>query len=221
MKHVVRVWDLPTRIFHWGLAACVIGLVITGHVGGNAMVVHFRLGFMVLALLGFRLCWGLVGGHWSRFSSFLFHPRTILAYARGEVEPAHKVGHNPLGSLSVFGLLGLLVAQVGSGLFSNDDIAFAGPLTAFVSELWVSRATWYHSGPGQIVVTVLVGLHLCAIVFYRVKRREDLVTPMLKGDKEVPAGLPSSRDSWGSRGMALVLLTAWIGVAMWVSGLGG
>ena len=68
-QHTVRIWDLPTRIFHWALAVCIVALVITANVGGNAMVWHFRLGYTVLALLVFRLVWGLVGGRWSRFSA--------------------------------------------------------------------------------------------------------------------------------------------------------
>jgi cytochrome b len=71
----VRVWDLPTRFFHWTLAAGVVALGISGTVGGNAMVWHFRLGYAVLALLLFRLVWGLVGGRWSRFGAFLFGPQ--------------------------------------------------------------------------------------------------------------------------------------------------
>ena len=67
--HTIRIWDLPTRLFHWLLAASVVALVVTAKVGGNAMVWHFRLGYVVLALLAFRLLWVLVGGGWSRFSS--------------------------------------------------------------------------------------------------------------------------------------------------------
>ena len=84
----VRVWDLPTRLFHWVLALAVIGLVVTGKVGGNAMVWHFRLGYVVFALLLFRLVWGLVGGHWSRFVAFIYAPATLIAYLRGEGRPS-------------------------------------------------------------------------------------------------------------------------------------
>ena len=83
MTHTVRIWDLPTRLFHWLLALCVIGLVITANVGGNAMVWHFRLGYAVATLLLFRVVWGLVGGHWSRFSSFLYAPASIVRYLKG------------------------------------------------------------------------------------------------------------------------------------------
>ena len=62
MANPVRVWDLPTRLFHWTLALCVAALVVTGHVGGAVMPWHARLGYAALTLLLFRLGWGLVGG---------------------------------------------------------------------------------------------------------------------------------------------------------------
>ena len=95
----VRVWDLPTRLFHWSLVVCFVGLVVTGEVAGDAMVWHFRLGYAALSLLAFRLIWGVVGGYWSRFTSFVKGPVTIRNYLRGEALPEHGVGHNPLGAL--------------------------------------------------------------------------------------------------------------------------
>ncbi|TDM08566.1 MAG: hypothetical protein C4K60_03845 [Ideonella sp. MAG2] len=133
-----RVWDLPTRLFHWLLVLAVIGLVITGNVGGNAMVWHARLGVGVGCLLVFRLVWGVVGGRWSRFASFVRSPAALLRYVRG-VSEAHEyvhVGHNPLGALSVLALLTVLLVQVSSGLVADDEIAFTGPLIS-----WVSGAT--------------------------------------------------------------------------------
>jgi len=76
----VRVWDLPTRVFHWALALCVISSIVSGLSGGNALVWHFRLGYAVFALLAFRLLWGMVGGHWSRFANFIYAPTTVVRY---------------------------------------------------------------------------------------------------------------------------------------------
>ena len=99
----VRVWDLPTRVFHWLLALAIIGSVVSAKIGGVAMVWHMRLGYLVFTLLAFRLLWGLVGGRWSRFGSFLHAPATTLRYLRGQHRSAEHldVGHNPLGSFSV------------------------------------------------------------------------------------------------------------------------
>ncbi|MEZ5701218.1 MAG: cytochrome b/b6 domain-containing protein [Burkholderiaceae bacterium] len=140
---------MPTRLFHWALVVCVIGLVVTANVGGNAMNWHFRFGYSVLTLLLFRLVWGLIGGRWSRFARFVYSPGSLLRHLRGEGPPEHSVGHSPTGALSVFALLLVLVAQVGSGLMSDDDIAFAGPFTGLVSGETVSLGDELPQGNRQ------------------------------------------------------------------------
>ncbi|MGI9218727.1 MAG: cytochrome b/b6 domain-containing protein [Hydrogenophaga sp.] len=218
--HTVRVWDLPTRLFHWGLALCVIGLIITGNVGGNAMVWHGRLGYTVLTLLLFRFAWGLAGGHWSRFSSFLYGPSSIVAYLRGQGRAEHSVGHNPLGMLSVLALLLILLAQVGSGLFADDEIAFTGPLAGLVSGDWVSQATSYHKKVGKLILIALVVLHLGAIAFYKLVKKQNLVRPMIVGDKTVQAPVPASRDNARTRLLALVLLLLCVAAVYGIVSLG-
>ena len=218
-QHTVRIWDLPTRLFHWALAVCVVALVVTAKVGGNAMEWHFRFGYAVLALLVFRILWGLVGGRWSRFTAFLYSPARLARYLRGNPHPEDGIGHSPLGALSVFVLLAVLAAQVGSGLLSDDEIAFAGPLTRFVSNAVVGQATGYHKEIGQYLVLGLVALHVLAILFYAGVRRQQLVKPMLNGDKTLPAPAAPSRDDAASRILALVMLALGAGVAWWVSSL--
>ncbi len=205
MVHQVRVWDLPTRVFHWSLVLCVVALVVTGEVGGDAMVWHFRIGYAVLALLAFRLIWGFVGGRWSRFSSFVHGPATVLAYVQGRTKPEHHVGHNPLGAGSVLALLGILLLQVLSGAFSDDEVAAAGPMTRFVANATVSLLTKYHAEVGKGILILLVLLHVGAIVYYRVKKRDNLVPPMLHGDKQLDFAAEPSRDDSRSRALALVL----------------
>lgn len=214
----VRVWDLPTRIFHWALAAGVIGLGITGTVGGNAMVWHFRIAYAVLALLLFRLIWGVVGGRWSRFGAFVYSPQSVIDYLKGKGQPEHSVGHSPVGAGSVFAMLGFLLLQVASGLLSDDEIAFAGPLTRFVSNATVSLATNYHSSIGKWILLGLVVLHIAAIVAYLL-RKHNLVGAMLHGDKELVLPAPSSRDDATSRFGALLVFMLCAAVAYWVSTL--
>ncbi len=219
----VRVWDLPTRLFHWALAACVVGSVVSAKIGGNAMVWHFRLGYAVLTLLAFRLLWGLIGGHWSRFTRFIYSPREVLRYVRGRSLPDdfHDVGHSPVGAMSVFGLLGILALQVGTGLFADDEIASTGPLIRYVSSDTSLALTAWHKGWGEWLVIGLVALHLFAVAFYFWGRRRNLVRPMLLGDKHLPAGVPESADHWQARGLALLVVTlCGIGVA-WLASLGG
>lgn len=218
--HTVRVWDLPTRFFHWALVACVIGLVLTATIGGNWMNWHLRLGYAVLTLLLWRLLWGFVGGHWSRFSSFLYAPSTLLRYLRGQGRVSDGIGHSPLGALSVFAMLAILLAQVGSGLFSDDDISFSGPLVRFISGDTVALATSYHKNVGKFIVMGLVALHLVAIAFYRWVKKQHLVRPMMTGDKSVASPVPSARDDAATRLMALLLLSMCAGLVRWLVGLG-
>lgn len=218
----VRVWDLPTRLFHWLLAACVIGSVVSAKIGGNAMVWHFRFGYVVFTLLAFRLLWGVFGGRWSRFASFVYAPATLLRYLRGasRAEEHHEVGHSPLGALSVFALLAILAAQVGSGLFADDEISNTGPLIKFVSGATSSLLTSWHKTFGQGIILTLVVLHVAAIVMYRVRRGRDLVRPMLVGDKLLPPDVPASADSLATRGLAALLLAACAAGVGWLVSLG-
>jgi cytochrome b len=216
-----RVWDLPTRIFHWALAACVFCLLITGFRGGDAMPWHYRFGYCVLTLLMFRLVWGVVGGKWSRFASFVYAPSSILRYMKGQGDALHSVGHNPLGAFSVFAMLALLLVQVSTGLISDDEISAAGPLTKFVSNATVSLASSYHVTIGKVLVIVLVITHLAAIVFYLYKKRENLIKPMLHGDKLLPETTPASADTAATRTLALAILLACAAAVYWLVSLGG
>ncbi|MBE7367083.1 cytochrome b/b6 domain-containing protein [Ramlibacter sp. HM2] len=220
MAHRVRVWDLPTRLFHWSLALCVVFLVITGYRGGDAMTWHARFGYAVLTLLLFRVVWGFAGGHWSRFGSFLYAPRSVAAYLAGRAHPDHLVGHNPLGAGSVFAMLLVLFAQVATGLVGDDEISFTGPLNRFVASSKGLAATWYHKQVGQWLVIGLVVLHVAAIAWYVWRKRETLVRPMVIGDKELAAPARSSRDDARSRLAAAVVLAVCAGIVWWIVSLG-
>ncbi|TAG32533.1 MAG: cytochrome B [Polaromonas sp.] len=214
----VRVWDLPTRLFHWSLVAGVIGLAISGLMGGNAMVWHFRFGYAVLSLLLFRVVWGLVGGRWSRFGAFIYAPTSVINYLKGRGKPEHSVGHSPIGAASVFAVLGLLLAQAGTGLLSDDEIAASGPLTRFVSNAMVNLATNYHKNIGKWLLLALVVLHIGAILFY-LWRKHNLVKPMLSGDKDLALAAPSSRDDALSRAGALLVWVLCAALVAWMASL--
>ena len=171
------------------------------------MAWHFRFGYSIASLLLFRIVWGFAGGKWSRFASFFYSPATVVRYLRGNKQPEHTVGHTPVGAGSVFAMLAFLVAQVSTGVFSDDEIAAAGPLTKFVSGVTVDLATRYHKGVGKYVLLGLVVLHIAAIVFYLTRKRENLLRPMIGGDKSTEAAVESSRDDWRSRATAAIVLT--------------
>lgn len=208
----VRIWDLPTRVFHLVLIACVAGLIITGEVGGEAMTLHFYLGYSVLTLVFFRIVWGLVGGHWSRFVQFVPTPAALRAYLASlrHLHAPPSAGHNPLGALSVLAMLLVLLAQVMSGLMSDDEISVTGPWTTWAPGAWIEWATRYHTEIGKTVLIALVALHVGAVLFHKYVKRDDLITPMLSGDKLLPEELahttPVSADTWVTRTKALVVL---------------
>jgi len=209
-QHNIRVWDLPTRLFHALLIVCVVGLVITGEIGGEAMRLHFLFGYGVLTLVLFRLVWGFVGGHWSRFVNFVPTPSQLLAYVqalRTRSAPP-SVGHNPLGALSVIAMLLILAIQVLSGFISDDEIAATGPWTSLVPNAWIELATEYHSEIGKTILIALVIVHVASILYYKRYKNEDLITPMIQGNKQEPATTPASRDTRTSRIFALSILLA-------------
>lgn len=216
MRTKIRVWDLPTRIFHWALVLCVIGSIASAQIGGAAMAWHFRCGYAILTLLMFRLTWGVVGGQWSRFNSFIYTPSATLDYLQGKGRPEHSIGHSPIGALSVFVLLFVLLAQVLSGLTSDDEITAAGPLVRFVSNAWVSNATFYHTNVGKLLLLGLVVLHIGAIVFYQLKKKQNLLRPMINGDKEVEEATASSKDTAATRSLALAILVGCALLVAWV-----
>ena len=219
----VRVWDLPTRLFHWVLALAVVGSVVTAKIGGNATAWHFRLGYLVLGLLLFRIVWGVVGGHWSRFATFVRGPGTVLRYLRGQARPDEHldVGHNPLGAGSVIALLTILAVQVSTGLIADDEIASVGPLNRFVDTATGLAATAWHKTGGQWIIVGLVVLHIAAIVFYKVRHDKDLVGPMLRGDKQLAEDAPASADDTRARVKAVAIAAVVAAAVAGVVKLGG
>lgn len=199
----ILLWDLPTRLFHWLLAASVVAAVVSGQIGGNLIEWHGKIGILIAGLLGFRLVWGVLGSTYARFAHFFPTPARIRAYLGGRWRGE---GHNPLGALSVFGLVVLLLVQVVSGLMANDDIAFTGPLADLVSREISNRLTGVH----QLLSNVLIGLvvlHVVAIAFYGHVKKRNLVKPMITGWKE-------DADGESARGGGFLALLVALAIAL-------
>ncbi|MCG9025151.1 cytochrome b/b6 domain-containing protein [Laribacter hongkongensis] len=184
MKMRVFVWDLPTRLFHWTLVLTFAGLWYSGTQGGEMLQYHIWLGYGMATLLLFRLIWGVLGSQTARFVQFVRGPASMLDYARGQLPEEKIPGHNPMGGMMVMLLLALLIAQVLTGLFAADidSYAYDGPLVHLVDAEQAEAITLWH----KALVNVLLGavaLHLSAIVFYALVKRQNLVGPMLTGYK--------------------------------------
>jgi len=214
MKKIIRVWDLPVRVFHWLLVLCISGSLISVNLGGNAIEWHAYFGYTVLTLLIFRIIWGFIGSTHARFASFLPSREKIFSYLQGKAP--RVLGHNPLGALSVFALMIVLSVQVFTGLFVDDEIAFQGPLAKYVSNSLVSILSEIHENNSVLIYT-FIAIHIAAIIYYQKFKGEDLIKPMISGDKEIDPSeeasyLPSdlgraSKDGALQRGLALVLLS--------------
>lgn len=200
-------WDLPLRLFHAGLLLSVGTALATAWIGGNAMVWHGRAGAVIAGLLGFRLVWGVVGSTTSRFHQFFPSPTRLRAYLHGRW---HGIGHNPLGSLAVLAILGVLSGQLLTGLFSNDEIAFTGPYASAVSESLSLQLTGWHQRLAWAVYG-LVALHVAAIAVHEGVKRHRLVAPMFSLARRPP---PASHLSWRRGGYAGLLLAVVVGAAI-------
>lgn len=208
---LMRVWDAPTRLFHWAIVLLMTFSYVA--VQREWIELHFLSGYTVLALLLFRLVWGFVGSETSRFRQFLRNPIEGLRHlaAFGKREPDTEIGHNAAGGWMVLALLLVLLVQVGTGLFSNNDIDAEGPLAHRVTKATSNWLTGLH-GKSFNVVLALTALHIVAIIAYAVVKRHDLVRAMVTGKKRLPATMRQPR--FASPLLAIAVLAVAAG-AVW------
>jgi len=208
---VVRLWDLPLRLVHWSLVLLLPALWWTWR--SDDMGLHERLGYVALGLLLFRIYWGIFGSSTARFAHFVKGPREIAAYLRGG-NPAN-VGHNPLGALSVLLLLGLMLAEVGLGLFVQDvDGIEAGPLAIYVSYETAEWARGWHALLFDAILA-MVALHVAAILFYLLVKHDNLVGPMITGRKSFAREVQPPRLASSANALIGIALSA--ALVWWVS----
>lgn len=191
----IRVWDVPTRVFHWLLAASFAGAWLTAE-SERWRDLHVMLGYTLAGLIVFRVFWGLAGSRYARFSSFVFPPRRVLSYLKSLFSgaPEHHVGHNPAGALAIFLLLGLGLLVAGSGLATYQELGGE----------WVEDL---HEGAANTMLAV-VAFHLAGVLVSSLLHRENLARAMITGLKRGKAGEGIAGSAWP---MGLVLLAAVLG----------
>ncbi len=198
-------WDVPVRIFHWLLVLLVISQIATASIGGNAMQFHAFGGYAILTLVLFRILWGFLGGTHARFRDFVRGPAPVIRYAKSILKAPHEPhrGHNPLGGWSVLAMLGSLLLQASTGLFANDDVMMEGPLAKHVSDRASEIATAIHD-VNAVVLLALVAIHLAAVLFYLLAKKENLIAPMITGRKQ--SATPGEPARYGKPWLAALLL---------------
>jgi cytochrome b len=209
MNTTIRLWDLPTRLFHWATVLLLVGLWATHRF--NRTDLHIKLGMAMLFLVVFRLAWGFLGSDTARFARFIKGPDAIRAYLTTgrAADGSPVIGHNPLGAFSVIGLIGLLAVQVGLGLFATDtDAVNSGPLNSWVTYDTAERLTHLHDLVFNLILALVV-LHLAAIVFYTLVKKDRIVPSMVTGKKAYAEPVPQPRGAplW-RLALALVLAFA-------------
>ena len=204
-----RVWDLPTRLFHWLLVALVAFSWWSGK--NDRIDLHIWSGIAILTLLLFRLLWGFFGSSTARFVNFVRGPKAVFGYLRGQWR---GIGHSPLGALSVVALLAALGVQVGLGLFSSDeDGLVSGPLAQFVSLDASEEVADLHDDFFDIVL-ILIAIHIAAVLFYRLFLGKKLTGAMISGKAAVdPAAEPMRPAKWW---VALICLVVALGFSRWI-----
>lgn len=205
MKKLVKIWDSPTRLFHW-LLVTLFGFLWYSGETGNFLELHMKAGMLVLSLILFRIIWGLIGSSSARFTSFI-SPIGAVKHALSlfKREPEYHAGHNPLGGLMVVALLIVLAMQAGAGLFSSDLVLTEGPLFNLVDEETSEEMTDYHH-LGFNILLFLTGIHVAAILFYRFFKRTNLIKPMITGKTEWPENQVEPKLIFRSPIKALILL---------------
>ena len=203
----IFAWDLPVRLFHWALTALVVFSYVAGKIGGGWMEWHLKSGYAILALLLFRLAWGVAGSATARFSDFVRGPRAAIGHARDLCAGRRPfiVGHNPLGGWMVLLLLAILLVQAVTGLFADDEIATQGPLAVKVSSALVARMSAIHAYNSWVIVGV-VAVHVAAVLFYQWYLKIDLMRPMISGWKALHPGMRAVDPKRASTARAVVLL---------------
>lgn len=185
-RRAVLVWDLPLRLFHWLTVGLVAAAYVTWRL--NWMDWHAYIGEALLALVLFRLAWGIIGSDTARFGRFLASPRAALQHLAHifRREPDAQVGHNPAGGWMVVLMLGLLLGQTLTGIIDNNDVADSGPLTG-IMPAWMANLIDDLHGWLWNALLAAMALHVIAIAVYAVAKRQNLVRPMLTGRKTLPA----------------------------------
>ncbi|MBY0575197.1 MAG: cytochrome b/b6 domain-containing protein [Gallionellaceae bacterium] len=208
MSRRILVWDVPTRLFHWSFATSFAVAWLTSE-NDRWLSVHIFCGYLMLGMICFRLIWGVAGGHYARFASFLYSPMAGLAYLRQALSghAARHVGHNPAGSQAVYILLALGLAAGITGLIAQGGQEQHGPFAGLLSIAMGETFKDYHEIIATLMLLLVFG-HLAGVVMESWLHKENLPRSMVTGIKDAPEGAPISRPYRLTGALMLIALTA-------------
>lgn len=214
MKQKIKVWDLPTRLFHWSLLPLIAFMWFSAEQGGDWLTWHLRAGLVLLGLLVFRVCWGLWGSDTAQFRQFV-KPWQIGRYLKGELSENEQPGHNPLGALMVVALILALLIQVGTGLFASDENTFLynGYLNQLVGSEIGSKIRTIHMQFFNLLL-LLATVHIVTVLIYKWVKKHDLIKPMITGYKEIAGNLPILKFAGVGRFIFALLIAVVVVVAI-------
>jgi cytochrome b len=207
------VWDLPLRLFHWLIVLGICASWLTAEL--EWMEIHFWCGYVMIALLAFRIVWGFIGPRHARFSTFFPGPASLWRYTKALAtgKAVQSIGHNPLGSLMVVLMLALLGLQAGTGLFTTDDVIWSGPYNPAVSEKTAKLLTRLHHANFDWIL-MAVSVHILAIAFYAFIKKHNLVGPMFTG-KKLAAVVPDHEAIASSQIVKAIVVILLAGAAVY------
>lgn len=211
MKRIL-VWDLPTRTFHWLLASVCIVAWVTGD-DARYTHLHTFCGYTALALVIFRVLWGVVGGRYARFSQFLRGPAAVFQHLKelGHRSQRQHPGHNPAGAWAIILLLGLVLLLGLSGIVVLGGEEGFGPLAGMLSVAQGVAAHQLHEGLAWALLAV-VNIHLLGVFFESFLRRENLVRAMVHGYKRDEDAVAETRNAGAVAG---VMLSIFVVAVFW------
>jgi cytochrome b len=213
----VKVWDIYTRLFHWALTIAILVSFLAQDQG--EMEIHTTSGIVILGLVAFRILWGVFGPRTAQFHHIIRSPQTIFAYIRNSKAQQFRpmLGHSPIGALSVIALLVLVTVQAVTGLFASDDIYTEGPLAKFVTSDYVYLATDIHKANSNLLLA-MIALHIGAVIYYVIARSEDLILPMITGQKRLSAIEADHAEPVRERNplLAILAIAVAIGLAYYI-----
>ena len=204
---IVRIWDIPVRLFHWALASCFIIAWLT--LDNRYLDIHVFVGYLTGGLILFRLLWGFIGGHYARFRSFAFGWFEVLDYLKQVLNrrPHRFLGHNPAGSWAIYLLLALGLLITVTGLLGFGGEERQGPLAGLLNYSQGHFALNLHKWLSWLMLGMVI-VHLMGVLVESLLHRENLIAAMLTGFKPSTAGAIPTASHWKISVAMLITITA-------------